>query len=470
MSGSIRTSGVSLAIVLSAVVVGAGCATEGVDELKTSTTQAVPATTGQGVSTTRVAPSSPTPVPEVAPYVATSTGDQSGNRLVGGRAHLAGAPIEVALDSNAVWVVGAEIGDRVVWLVAAADGRVSAFAESDGDAGPFPLRERVTLPAGMPPIVVVDDGEPAVLVPQAALAALPGSPVAAPQAGAAIVGGTVVAVAADGTVFSGETPVPGVIALPDTRVVVSRTGDVALLAEPTERLTHGVLGDAIEAEVIVLIDPATASVRAVLDAPDETVFEAVSPMWADVDGDGVEEVVATASDDRFGARLTVYGANGELHAQSEPIGTGRRWLNQLAAAPVGPSGEVELIDVRTPHIGGVVRWYRLDDERLELRAEAFGFSTHGIGSRNLDQGVIVDADADGRLDVVVPTQDRRVLVGLARVDDRAVVIAEVPLRARLASNLAAVMRRDGTTSLAAATEDGLLLIWPEPMSGRSGTR
>lgn len=451
------TRPVRLALVVSTMVLMAGCAR--VDQAPStpgpasSSTGPVPTTTQPTTSVS--APGSPRPV-----RVATTSGDQSGNRVVSGRAELAGAALEVALEASAAWIVGIEVGDRLVWVVTDDKGGVSAFAEFDGDVTPFPLRERVTLPAGMPPTVIVDDGDVTVLVPQAALDMVAGNPPAAPLAGVALAAGTVVAVAADGTVFVGRSSVPGVTALPDTRIVVSRRGDVALLAEPTKRLAHGVLGDVIESEVVVVIDPVSASVRTVLDAPDETVFEAVSPMWADVDGDGVEEVVVTSSDDRFGARLTVYGDDGELRAESEPIGRGSRWLNQLAAGPVGPDGELELIDVRTPHIGGVVRWYRLDGEMLELHAEAFGFSTHRIGSRNLDQGVVVDADADGQLDVVVPTQDGRFLVGLARVGDRAIVVAEAPLGARLSSNVAAAARADGTASLAAGTDDGRLLIWP----------
>lgn len=62
--------------------------------------------------------------------------------------------------------------------------------------------------------------------------------------------------------------------------------------------------------------------------------------------------------------------------------------------------------------------------------------------------------------VIALLREGRTLVALERVEDRAVIVAEAPLGARLSSNLAAASRRDGTTALAAGTEDGRLLIWP----------
>jgi hypothetical protein len=410
------------------------------------------ATSGGSVDAT--APTTPPgvtlpPADDVPLQVFTTSGGQSGNRFFAGDAALDEAPLEVRLEATPAWIVAAPVADRIVWVVADVDGNVSAYAESVGEVEPFPIGE-VTLPPGAPPTVIVGGSAVSIFQPSGA----------APLAGHGLVAGKPVVIAEGGAVFVGAEPVSGVRALIDGRIVVSGRDEVAFLAEPTERLTHGVLGDKIESESIVVLAPGGATVQAVLDAPGDTVFEALSPMWADVTGDGVEEVIATASDGTGGASLTVFSAAGDLVAVAPPIGTGNRWLNQLAAGPVGPNGGIEVIEVRTPHIGGIVRWYRLADGDLTLQAGAERYSTHRIGSRNLDQGIVVDANGDGRPDVVVPTQDQQTLVALTRTPDESEVVSTTSLGATLATNIAAASRGDGSAAVAVGTDDGRLLIWP----------
>ncbi len=248
--------------------------------------------------------------------------------------------------------------------------------------------------------------------------------------------------------------------LPDTRIVTDGIRLVAL-AGPTDRYGHAVLGDAIEGSAVEIVDDdGTVTTPIRIDEPD--VIEAVSPMLADVNQDGEPEVLLTLSNADTGARLAAYELDGALVAETAPIGTGNRWRNLLAVAPTGPDGEIEVIDIRTPHIGGTVQFFRNDGSgELVLVASADGYSTHAIGSRNLDLGIVSDADGDGRLDVLLPTQSRDELAVVTRDDSDNGVreVTRVALGAPISTNVSAVAHRGGV-AYAVGTADGRVVIWP----------
>ena len=251
--------------------------------------------------------------------------------------------------------------------------------------------------------------------------------------------------------------------LPDGRIVES-DGFAVALVEPTDRYPHGVLGDRIEAAAIEVVDITTGErTRFGPEAP--TVIEGISPIMADITGDGEVEVLVTQSNSDVGAWLAAWSTDGTLVAESPAIGRGNRWRNQLAVAPIGPAGEVEVIDVRTPHIGGVVQFFQVDGTVLDRAAATTGFTSHVIGSRNLDLGIVVDADGDGRLEVLLPTNDLSALGILRRNesdDDMGVeVVSNVPLQGRLTTNIAvSEPSPSGAVGVAVGTSDGLIRIWP----------
>jgi hypothetical protein len=218
---------------------------------------------------------------------------------------------------------------------------------------------------------------------------------------------------------------------------------------------------------VAVLDPA-GGVEARLDPPDG-VIEGVAPIVADVDGDGDREVVVTASDADRGARVVALpdvgtgsrsGAGAGADALVGPaVGTGFRWRHQLAVAPFGPDGGTELAAVETPHVGGTAEFYRAAGDRLELVAARRGYSSHAIGSRNLDGGVAGDFDADGRTELLVPDDPRRELAGLRRVAGGTVTEAwRLPLGGRLTTNLCAVEGAGGV--VVAAGREGALRVWP----------
>lgn len=245
--------------------------------------------------------------------------------------------------------------------------------------------------------------------------------------------------------------------LPDTRVVTSGSISAALVG-PTDRYAHGVLGDAVEAGAIEIVDRCDGTrQRITVEAPD--VIEGISPMLVDLDADGVVEVVVTIANDATGARIAAFELDGSPLAESDPIGQGNRWRHQLGAGVLAPDGVLELVDVRIPHIGGVVEFLRLEGNALVVAAEASPFTSHVLGSRNLDMGLLVDTTGDDRPDVVLVTQDRRRLVSLTRQADGVEQVGEVLLEAELTTNVAVdAPEEGGEGAIAVGTADGRLLI------------
>jgi hypothetical protein len=249
-------------------------------------------------------------------------------------------------------------------------------------------------------------------------------------------------------------------ALPDARLTQSSDGLLAVLAEATTRYPHGVLGDDLEAGRVVIVDPGTPAIvgEAVIAAP--AVIEGIAAMWADVDGNGEEEILVTVSDAEVGAGLLVFDRDGSQIAAGPPIGRGNRWRNQLGVGPTGPNGEIEVIDVRVPHIGGVVEYFRIDGDELAFETQLPGYTSHVFGSRNLDMALAADVTGNGAIEVVVPNQELTTLGVLTRTVAGVTVAAELALPGRLATNIAAGINTDGHLSLAVGTTEGVLRVWP----------
>lgn len=423
-------------------LIAAACVGGGAGTSQTTTTGATPTVDPPMVDSTG----------EVEPtIVRTTSGDQSGNRVTDGTGGMGSEPVTLEVASP-VWLVGLPgVGASTVWVVADDEGVVSAFSEVDGEVSELVTVGR--LAPGQPPVVMSDGSRIALLD-----GGLDSSPLTAP----ARVDGVTISMTIEGTVtLAGDlVSTLDALALDDSRIVVDSLGRAAVLSVPTAEYGHGVLGDRIESLTVTVFDPVSGVILGTATAPEGTVFEALSPMWGDVDSDGTDELVVTASDSRAGARLVVYEADGTVVAMSPPVGNGNRWRNLLAIAPTAPEGSVEVVEVQTPHIGGILQWFSLEGEDLVLQAGESPFSTHRLGSRNLDQGVVVDVDGDGRLDTLVPTQDQEGLVAWARSGDSAEPVMELDLGSRLATNIATAPRSDGSVAVAVGLDDGRLLLWP----------
>lgn len=176
--------------------------------------------------------------------------------------------------------------------------------------------------------------------------------------------------------------------LPDGTVAERDDGDIrqAWYAMPTRRYPHGVLGDEFEAGSLVARTADGQTYKA--DLPSNEVFEDLTPRLADLDGDGRTEIVTVVSDEKAGARLSIWGIVDDMlveRAAGEPIGRANRWLNPLPVRDDAP-----VMAVITPHLGGPLLQWRFENEALSDPLRLGGetlFSNHTIGSRDLSLAV-----------------------------------------------------------------------------------
>ncbi len=183
----------------------------------------------------------------------------------------------------------------------------------------------------------------------------------------------------------------------------------AWFAGPTDRYRHGVLGDELEASRLV-VDTVTGK-RLHVKLPLTRVFEDLEPRLADVKGDNADEILVVESDIQFGASLAVYGiVTGRLVriAATPFLGKPQRWLNPVGVGDFDGDGHVDIALVATPHIGGILRLYKLTGKNLSLFAEYAGVSTHRLGSTEIGLGRVISAVPRDRL--LVPDQTRRTLM------------------------------------------------------------
>ncbi|MEM8688850.1 MAG: hypothetical protein AAGF81_16070 [Pseudomonadota bacterium] len=247
-------------------------------------------------------------------------------------------------------------------------------------------------------------------------------------------------------------------ALPDALISPGKHNlKSAWLARPTTRYGHGILGDAIEAGSLVAVTSCGHKMEFVLD--ETLVFEDRQARIVDLEGDYYAEIVVVEASLDHGAALAVYGpagatcsANGGLKriARTPFIGTPNRWLNPAGIADYDGDGAKEIAIVVTPHIGGTLQFWSLQDGKLVLKAKKYGFSNHAIGSREQDLSVTVSRE-EGDL-LFVPDVARSTLMRVELKDGaiESTPVAELPSQA--AGTITAKVAEDGAITLAVPTE------------------
>ncbi|MDA5093371.1 VCBS repeat-containing protein [Aliiroseovarius sp. KMU-50] len=175
---------------------------------------------------------------------------------------------------------------------------------------------------------------------------------------------------------------------------------------PTTRYPHGVLGDAVEHDTLVVRLASGQELRATW--PDPIVFEDTHPRLVDLDGDETPEVMVVESHQQYGARLAIWSVDqGALTrlAQTPFIGTRYRWLAPVGAADLDGDGAVEVAYVDRPHLAKTLRVWRFErggeEASLSEIASKPGLTNHKIGQDYITGGIrecgegpeIVTADA-----------------------------------------------------------------------------
>jgi hypothetical protein len=395
-------------------------------------------------------------VPDSPITIAYTYQQPDGNRWLEGSGDIRNAtPLDIALPGSPRWLVAAPFQNGSLWAAVLEDGSVLAFLVTGSGAQSIPITPSMLSP-GAPPLLLIKGDVPTLLTAPDSTTSEITHPVWLPQSGSMAFidsGGDLV--------FwrNGEVARLAVGALPDARLLVDEQDRILLYTNPTDRYPHGVLGDAIEAGSVTLINTLPAPVISMTIPFAPQVAEGIAPIWVDLDSDGAREIIVTLSDDTQGAQIVIYAENGTRMAASTPIGRGFRWRHLLAAAPFAPNGEIELVDVVTPHIGGIVEFLTLSGKNLETTTTINGYSSHTIGSRNLDTVIAGDFDADGIPELLLPDQAMSSLGIVKRTTLGAEVIGTLTTGSRITTNLAGVNLEAEGIGIGVGLENNTIRIW-----------
>lgn len=213
--------------------------------------------------------------------------------------------------------------------------------------------------------------------------------------------------------------------LPEKEIAKSLDYSIyAQYAMPTEKYNHGILGDGVEAELLVVV---VDGVFYEYKLPDDYVFEDIRPRLYDVDGDAQLEIICIRTNVNQGAAIVIYKIiEGQLleYAQVPEIGTPYRWLNIVAINDLDNDGVVELVWIETPHIGGILKVAKIKAGALEVLAERVQYSNHAIGERNLCLSVLTE-QLNTKV-FYVPNQSRDTIAGFSFGNNAFLAFEEIP--------------------------------------------
>lgn len=205
------------------------------------------------------------------------------------------------------------------------------------------------------------------------------------------------------------------IQLPEEQIAISSDQSVfAQYTNPTTKYGHGILGDQVEAEQLVVV---VDSVFYEFELEDDFVFEDIRPRLYDVDLDGSLEFITIRTKLTEGAGIAIYKIIEEQlveYAYVPEIGSANRWLNIVAIDDIDQDGIIEILWIETPHIGGILKIAKIEAGELQVLSEQNGYSNHAIGETNLCLSAL-SINENQRI-IHVPNQERTMVVGFSFQD------------------------------------------------------
>lgn len=212
--------------------------------------------------------------------------------------------------------------------------------------------------------------------------------------------------------------------LPEADIARSEDGSVyAQYAQPTEKYPHGVMGDRIEAEQLVVV--ARGKFYDLTLEP-EYLFEDIRPRLYDVDKDGELEFITIRTHIDRGAGIALYKIISDQlmeYACIPEVGISNRWLNLVTIHDIDDDGIVELAWVQTPHIGGILKVAKFQTSEMSVLTEAALYSNHDGGERNLCLSVLTQA-ATKKI-FYLPSYERDKIVGFSFSDNKLTIEEEI---------------------------------------------
>jgi hypothetical protein len=214
--------------------------------------------------------------------------------------------------------------------------------------------------------------------------------------------------------------------LPEMLVTIDTDSTTfAQYAKPTNKYLHGILGDRIEAEQLVVVED---GVFYDLSLDSIYVFEDIRPRMYDVDNDNQLEYITLRTHVDRGAAIVIYKVvNDQLTelAAIDEIGISNRWLNIAAINDLDDNGTIDIAWVETPHIGGSLKVASFENDNIVIKDEVRGYSNHAIGQINLCLSVLTEESLFKGL--YVPTQMRDSIIGFSFQNDEWSVFDRIEL-------------------------------------------
>jgi hypothetical protein len=198
-------------------------------------------------------------------------------------------------------------------------------------------------------------------------------------------------------------------AVAGTRLIKSKSPFLEVwLADAAERAGTGVLPGPL-ASAIVGRDRRGREHR--YELPVDQVLEVEALRLADLDGDGGDEIVATATRAGAGAVLMAitYRESGfavAWESQTAPPGV---WRDCIAIADLDGDQLPDIASVTAGDEDGRLEIWTRQGDGYGLAFSLKGFASLIPGTRTTGVAVATDMDGDGIADLVVPSRDRRSL-------------------------------------------------------------